>query len=310
MGAWASIIAAAVGTGIKLLGSSGGPSYPSPPKLAKIDVPGSTKLMEDYESQRMQTSIDQWKQKFPLLYQGGAAEIGNIMQQQQGQLGGTLPQDLASSGLAAPRQGNQYQLSQDIGLSPITLSQRTSQAVTRQIAANPEWTNQISGGTLASMMANNYQNQNAFSQFLGAKNTAMYAQGQAAGAYNTQALLSGVTGIAGLGAQAYGQGQYGPTSPIGQGIYGYQQQQQPALPGMAGGSPYMQGPGMNWGPPAPSPMYSGAFSQGGPMGMGGMGTGYGMGGNMWDPNQFNANSLSGPMPSNPYTQNPYTNSLL
>lgn len=301
MGAYASIIAGVIGLATKFIGSSGGPDYPDPPKLNKINIGKSTQLMEDYEAQRMQTSIDAWKTKFPELYKGGAYEVGNIMQQQRGQLGGTMAADMKSYGLGTPRQGNQYQLSQDIGLSPITLSQRTSQAVTRNIAANPEWTNQITGGTLASMMANNYQNQNAFSQFLGAKNTAMYAQGQAAGAYNTSALLSGLTGMAGLGAQAYGQGQFGPTSPTGQGVYQATAAAQPS-PGYGPTGVVPQQSQFNWGGPPTSPMFSGAFGQGGPMGMGATGAGYGMGGNAWGPT---ATSL-GPSFTN---QSPYTNSL-
>ena len=69
------------------------------------------------------------------------------------------------------------------------------------MAQNPEWTNKITGGTLATMIANNYKNQNAFTQFLGAQQTAQYAAQQGASAYNTQALLSGITGGAALGAQ-------------------------------------------------------------------------------------------------------------
>jgi hypothetical protein len=179
--------------------------------------------MEDYETKRMGASIDAWKTRFPLLYQGGQYEVNDIANNQKGILSPVVSGALQSAGLEQPKGTDQYSLSTDIGLSPITLAQRTSQAVNRQIALNPEWTNQISGGTLATMVANNYQNQNAFTQFLGANQTANYVSGQTQSNYNTQALLSGVLGAARLGTQAYEQ-----SNPLSYGTY--LQGAQPAQP--------------------------------------------------------------------------------
>jgi hypothetical protein len=203
MGFWASLITTVVGTGIKLATSAGGPDYPSPPKLAKIPIQKAKNFMEQYEAQRMQSSIDAWKQRFPLLYQGGAAEIASIRGQQMGYLPKQAQDAIRASGLEMPKEGDIYKLSRDIGLSPLTLAQRSSEAVTRQIALNPEWTNKISGGTLATMIANNYQNQNAFTQFLGANQTAQYVAGQAANANLTKTLLAGVSGAASIGMNPY-----------------------------------------------------------------------------------------------------------
>ncbi len=276
MGATAGIISgiiSLVGTGVKLLGSSGGPNYPSPPKLYKLPVQEAKAHLEDYEKNRMAASIDAWKAKFPDLYKGGQYEIDDIKNQQQGYLGGNIAADTAASGLGPVKEGvNQYALSRDIGLSPITLSQRTSQAVTRQIAQNPEWTNQITGGTLATMLANNAQNATAYGMMQNANKTAQYVAGQQAGMYNTQALLSGLTGAARIGATAYGANQYGALSPAGQGIYqaqdnasqappaSYQPQAQYQPPQY--GSSYMWNAGApsTMGAPSASNMYSNSFA--------------------------------------------------
>jgi hypothetical protein len=296
-------ILGAIQIGLKLYGASQHPDVPEAPKLHGLDVQKAKTQMEDYEAKRMQTSIDEWKTKFPELYKGGAYMAGTTSQQQAGMLGGSVALDMKAAGLQAPREGNQYQLSQDIGLSPITLSQRTSQAVSRQIAQNPEWTNQITGGTLATMIANNYKNQNAYTQFLGANRTAMYAQGKAAGAYNTQALLSGITGLGGIGASLYNQagGGFGPTSPTGQGIYQATQPTStwtpPVQTGAAGVPPWQQ----MYNAPTTSAMTQGAFGM--PGTAPGPGTGYGLGGNFWDPNQM---TLGGPSAA-PTGGGPYGN---
>lgn len=195
-------IGAIAGLATKLIGGASGPSYPGFPKLHKINIPAAQNLMEQNESDRMAASIDAWKSRFPLLYKGGAQEISDIGQNQAGMLNTPTEASLQNAGLESPKQGNVYSLAKDIGLSPITLAQRNSQAVTRQIALNPEWTNKISGGTLASLMANNYQNQNAFTQFLGSANTANFITGQQNQAqFNTAAILGGL-GATQLGFQA------------------------------------------------------------------------------------------------------------
>ena len=173
-----SAIAQVVGTGISLLGRSGSPDYPAPPKLYKLPVAKARKTMEAYEARRMKASIGAWKDRFPLLYKGGQAEIDDIRAQQQGRLGRTVTDTLTKSGLDAPTASSPEALGLDIGLNPLALSQRSSQAVMRQIAMNPEWTNKITGGTLASMMANANANANAFNGFLGAQRAAMYQKGR------------------------------------------------------------------------------------------------------------------------------------
>jgi hypothetical protein len=250
MGVYAGIITSVIGGIVKLIGSSQSPNYPSPPKLAKINIPQAQGQMEDYEKARMQASIDAWKKgRFPLLYKGGQYEIGDIAQNQQGQLSDSVAKSVGNAGYTAVTGKNQEDLSQQIGLSPITLSQRTSEAVNRNIALNPEWTNKISGGTLATMIANNNQNQNAFNQFLGANNTAQYIAGQQRSQYNTAALTSGLLGGAALGTQAY-QNQQNPLNrPLdptayptsygyagGQGVYSQPQQMYPPQ-GSGGYSP-------------------------------------------------------------------------
>lgn len=306
---YVTAILGAIQIGLKLYQGSQTPDYPDAPKMRGLDVQKATKQMEDYEKTRMETSIDQWKTKFPELYKGGAYMAGTTAQQQAGQLGGSIGLDLASAGLETPRQGNQYQLSQDIGLSPITLSQRTSQAVSRQIAQNPEWTNQITGGTLATMIANNYKNQNAYAQFLGANRTALYAQGKAAGAYNTQALVSGLTGLGGIGASLYNQGGgggFGPTSATGQGIYQATQTPPNTIPGSVPTSAY---PGQqSWNAPTTNPMAGGAFGM--PGAAPSVANAYG---NAWDPNQMGifsgsyTPSVTDTMGMN--SQNPYINTF-
>lgn len=195
-----AVIGGIINIGGHLL-TSGGPNYPSPPKLYKLPVEKAKKFMENYEQNRMDTSIAEWKKRFPLLYQGGNYEINDLLGNQAGGLSPNIKASIAAAGLNAPSEGDIYRQSVDLGLSPITLSQRTSQAVTRQIASNPEWTNQISGGTLATMMANNYQNDNTFRQFLGANATANYVNSVQRNAGNTGALLAGIGGMAGIGAQ-------------------------------------------------------------------------------------------------------------
>lgn len=247
MGVWASIITGIIGTGIKLLGSSGGPNYPSPPKLFKLPVQQAKHYMENYELARMNASKASWQARFPLLFKGGEYEIGDIRANQQGKLSPVVSGALKASGLGKVNEGDQYKLSADIGLSPITLAQRTSQAVTRQIALNPEWTNKISGGTLATMIANNYQNANAYSQFIGANQTAQYVANQQRSMYNTQALTSGLVGIAGIGAQAYANQQNPLNRPLDPtayrsdvttpGYYTTPSQPQPQPSGYPAGSP-------------------------------------------------------------------------
>ncbi len=186
-------IGAIAGLATKLIGGASGPSYPGYPKIHLTDIPKATSLMESNELAREQASVASWKDRFPLLYKGGAQEIQDIGQEQKGYLSPTVESSLKTAGLESPKQGDIYGLSSDIGLSPVTLAQRTSQAVNRQIALNPEWTNKISGGTLASLMANNYQNQNAFTSFLGAANTANFVTGQQQQAqFNTAAILGGL----------------------------------------------------------------------------------------------------------------------
>lgn len=217
MAIWGAIISGVISTGIKLLGSSGGPDYPSPPKLNKINIQQAKDFMQNYETERMGSSIAAWKEKFPLLYQGGQYMVNDLINNQKGRLSPNIKGDITRSGLEAPIEGDQLKMAKDIGLNPLTLSQRTSEAVTRQIAQNPEWSSQISGGTLATMIANNYQNQNAFSQFLGAQNTAQYVAGQTANANTTRALLTGLTGAARIGADyaAYNN----PNNPFSLGNY-------------------------------------------------------------------------------------------
>jgi len=217
MGYYSAIISGIIKT-IGAFANSGGPNYPDPPKLHKLPVQEAKRTLEDYEGRRMQASIDAWKEKFPLLYKGGQYEVNDIMDQQKGMLGGHIAADMERSGLGPVREGDQYALSRDIGLSPITLSQRTSQAVTRQMANNPEWTNKITGGTLATMLANNYQNQQAYGMFINSNNTARSIAGQAGSLYNTQALLGAATGAARVGSSIY-QNNYGPLSPAGQGAF-------------------------------------------------------------------------------------------
>jgi hypothetical protein len=207
MGAAAAFIPLIVdvaGKTLPLIFGSGGPKYPSPPKINKLDVQGTKQFMQEYEARRMQTSIDEWgKKRFPLLYKGGQYEINDLIGNQKGALSPSVAASIKAVGLQAPKEGDQYKTAVDLGLSPIALSQRTSQAVTRNIAMNPEWTNKISGGTLASMIANNYQNQQAFTQFLGANATAQYVAGQARGTANTQALIAGIGGAASIGMNPY-----------------------------------------------------------------------------------------------------------
>lgn len=214
MGVWASVITGIISTGIKLFASSQSPDYPDPPKMRKINIDQTRDSMESYEKRRMQAGIDAWKAKFPLLYQGGQHEIEDIGKNQQGILSPQVSGALRSMNLGRVKEGDQYAQSVDLGLNPITLAQRNSQAVNRQIALNPEWSSKISGGTLATMIANNYQNQNAFSQFLGATNMAKWQANQAAGGYNTQALTSGILGTAAAGTQAYLNMQQQANNPI------------------------------------------------------------------------------------------------
>lgn len=275
MAVWSAIISQVISTGINLAARAGGPNYPSPPKIKGIDIPAAQSQMESYEASRMQASIDAWKAKFPLLYQGGQYEIGDIGRNQQGMLSPTTVQSLQNAGLDVPKQGNQYDLSTELGMSPITLAQRTSQAVTRQIAMNPEWTNKISGGTLATMMANNYKNQNAFAQFLGAQNTANYVNQQTANAYNTQALTSGILGAAGIATQ-YGinraQSNYLNLGGYAQGMY-YPQAGPSALPSPSSSQPtglsYQPYQSQLWNqyPPASNDLWGG-YQFGNPYGYG------------------------------------------
>src|SRR6266576_3378073 len=102
MGVYAAIISSVIGTGVKLLGSAGGPSYPSPPKLNKINIKQARQLMESYEGRRMAASIGAWKQRFPLLYQGGNFMVGDIARQQRGFLPTQTDQALRDSGLEQP----------------------------------------------------------------------------------------------------------------------------------------------------------------------------------------------------------------
>jgi len=228
MGVYAGIITSIIGTGIKLLGSSGGPSYPSFPKLNKLDVQGTKDFMEQYEKDRMAASISEWQKRFPLLKQGGDYEMADLLRNQQGVLSPGVKQAIKASGLTAPSEGDQYRQSRDLGLSPITLSQRTSAAVTRNIANNPEWTSTISGGTLASMVVNNFQNQQAFTQALGANRTANYVAQQGANANNTAALITGIGGAARIGMTAYQNSQFG-NNPFNLGTY-YQGQAYSSMP--------------------------------------------------------------------------------
>lgn len=208
MAIWGALISGAINIGIHALGS-GGPSYGKPPKLYKLPVNQAKQTMEDYEQKRMDASIGAWKDRFPLLYQGGNFEINDIMANQQGKFSQGLKNDLSGSGLETPVETNQLAEAKQLGLNPLTLSQRTSEAVTRQIAANPEWTNQIRGGTLATLLANANQNANAFGTFLGANATARAIGGMSAGAGTTAALLSGITGSASIGAR-YAMNQNSP----------------------------------------------------------------------------------------------------
>lgn len=258
-------IASIVGTGIKLATSASGPSYPSPPKIKGINIPSTTGLMEANESKRMAASINAWRQRFPLLYQGGKYEIGDLTRNQQGYLSDTTNQSLSNAGLApiAGQGKNQYQTAVNLGLSPITLAQRTSQAVTRQIAMNPEWTSKISGGTLATMIANNAKNQNAFTQFLGAQNTANFVNQQTQNAYNTQALTSGLLGTAGIAANySLANRMYSPLSTYGQGAYTSQPSvSSPAYSPQTGGY-YPNYGNQIWNAPATGGMYSNTWSGG------------------------------------------------
>lgn len=207
MAIWGAVISGIISTGIKLLGSAGGPNYPSLPQLHKIPIQKAKNFMEDYEAQRMGSSIAAWQSRFPLLKAGGDYLINDLIQNQQGKLSPTIKNALTKSGLETPVETDQYAQAKDLGLNPLTLSQRTSQAVVKNIGDNPEWSNQISGGTLATMIANNYQNQNAFTQFLGANATARSIASGAANAGTTQALLAGLTGTARAGYQAYQNSQ-------------------------------------------------------------------------------------------------------
>lgn len=249
MGVYASIISGIISTGIKLWGASQSPNYPSPPKLNKLPVQDAKKFMEDYELTRMNASKEAWQTRFPLLFKGEEYEIGDIRANQQGKLSPVVSGALKASGLGSPKEGDQYKLSADIGLSPITLAQRTSQAVTRQIALNPEWTNQISGGTLATMIANNYQNANAYSQFIGSNNTAQYVAGQQRSMYNTAALTSGLVGIAGAGAQLYANNQNPLNRPLDPTAY-------PTAYGWSGGQGTYSQPQPVQQPPPASPIYN------------------------------------------------------
>jgi hypothetical protein len=215
--AYIGLIASVVGTGIKLAAGSGGPSYPNAPQIRGININNAMGFMDSYEREREQAGYDAWKAKYPLLNQGEQYAIGDIAKNQAGYLSGTTSQSIANTGLEAPKQGNVEDLSHQLGLSPVTLAQRNSLATTRQIAQNPQWTSKVSGGTLASMLANNNKNQNAFSQFLGAQNTANFVTQQTQNAYNTQALVGGLLGTAQIGARLYQNQQYGALSPWGQG---------------------------------------------------------------------------------------------
>jgi hypothetical protein len=218
----------------------------------------------------------------------------DIHRNQQGMLSPTVKAAIEASGLESPREGDQYRMSRDLGLNPLTLSQRTSEASTRAIAQNPEWTNKISGGTLATMIANNYQNQNAFTQFLGANQTAQYVAGQQRNAGTTAALLAGVGGAARLGMSPYAPwNQTSPLSPTGQGAYSGAGQ--PTGYGWAGGSggfnspqaappPYTYGGSYGndiWGAPPPANMPASPY------------------GNSWDSGQIG--SIFSPLPPNDFT---------
>ena len=244
--------------------------------------------MESYEAKRMQASIDAWKQRFPLLYQGGQYEVEDLARNQAGELSPNVRSAIQASGLEAPVEGDQYKQAVDLGLNPITLSQRTSQAVTRQLAMNPEWTKKISGGTLATMVANDYQNQNAFNAFLGANQTAQYVAGQTASASNTAALLTGLTGSAAIGFRAYQN-----ANPLDLGTY-YQGNIYQGGGGSFGGA----GAGSSWAP-SPPPAYSGNPYGNSMWGATASYNTYGGSayGNTWDFSNPNMNTLFTPIPS-------------
>lgn len=299
---YVSAILAVVGAGVKLLGSSGGPSYPSAPQIQGLPVQKAKNFMENYESRRMDISNLAWQTRFPLLARGGASEISDIGRNQQGFLSDQVKGGLKSAGLEMPKEGDQQKLSVDLGLSPITLAQRTSQAVTRQIALNPEWTNKISGGTLATMIANNSKNQNAFSQFLGAQNTANYVAGQQRSAFNTAALTTGLLGATSAGVQAYSNAQNPLNRPLDPTAY----RSDTSSPGYytsggypsqgGGGQGYYQpqggGFGSQWGAPSSPYMYSGTWSGSAPEPYG---SSYDYG---------NSLQWQQPIPAN-YVENPY-----
>lgn len=272
---YGAIIGAVISTGVKLLGSAGGPDYPSAPKILGLPVQKAKKVMEQNEEKRMKASIAAWKARFPLLYQGGKYEIDDLRRNQQGFLSPQVKGALQSAGLEMPKEGgDQYKLSVDLGLSPITLAQRTSQAVTRNIALNPEWTSKISGGTLATMIANNNKNQNAFSQFLGAQNTANYVAGRERSGYNTAALTSGLLGTAQIGMQSYINAQNPLNQPLNPTSYrsdvdtpGYMMSNATQAPPTAypnqSGTYSSQGFGPQWGMPPMGYSTSGAWGGGG-----------------------------------------------
>ena len=103
--AFLPLIAKGIGDTISLIGSSGGPDAPGVPKLNKLPVQKAKKHMEEYEAQRMQASIDAWKQKFPDLYKGGQYMVSDIAKQQAGYLGGNVAADMAKSGLGPVHEG-------------------------------------------------------------------------------------------------------------------------------------------------------------------------------------------------------------
>ena len=126
-----------------------------------------------------------------------------IERELKGSVSPLVASTLASTGLEAVPKGNEFQTAQQLGL-PITAKlQRDRQNLNRVIAENPQHVGKLSGTQVATLMANNYKNANAFNQQLLGINLNNYAGAAAQYNQNLAAIGPAIGGIAQAGVQTY-----------------------------------------------------------------------------------------------------------
>lgn len=174
-----------------------------PKKFVPIDPYAVNKLAGATDTAGYAMSDADWAKRFPALVAGREASIQDAASQLEGGQSQQVTDALKKSGLNVDISGNEFQQAQKLGLPILSKEQRDRTYFQKLLGDNPQRQFGLSGQDVAHIAIANTNSQNNYNQGLFGSRINAYNSQIAQNAQNTGAIVSGFTGLANIGANAY-----------------------------------------------------------------------------------------------------------